>query len=305
MPRASTPSTTSSCARRARWTAWTRAARVTLDDGDRLAVRPPAARDRRRAAPPPHTRRRARRRALPAQRRRLRRAARAPRRGRQRRGRRRRLDRLRGRRLGPPARARRDRDRPAGGPARARARGGGRARSTATSTRDHGVRHADGHRSGGVRGRQKVERVRTSDGATLECDFVVVGVGVQPRTGLAAEAGMAVDDGVLVDARLRTGADGVFAAGDVASAPPPLLRRAHPCRALGERAEPGPGGGAQHARPGRALRATALLLLRPVRRRHGVLRLRTRAGTASSSAATRPPASSSPSGWTATACSRG
>ncbi len=71
-------------------------------------------------------------------------------------------------------------------------------------------------------GDQKVERVRTSDGTELECDFVVVGVGVQPRTGLAAEAGIAVDDGVVVDARLRTGADRVFAAGDVASAHHPF-----------------------------------------------------------------------------------
>jgi 3-phenylpropionate/trans-cinnamate dioxygenase ferredoxin reductase subunit len=71
-------------------------------------------------------------------------------------------------------------------------------------------------------GDQKVERVRTSDGSELECDFVVVGVGVQPRTGLAAEGGIAVDDGVVVDARLRTGAEGVFAAGDVASADHPF-----------------------------------------------------------------------------------
>jgi 3-phenylpropionate/trans-cinnamate dioxygenase ferredoxin reductase subunit len=47
---------------------------------------------------------------------------------------------------------------------------------------------------------------------------VVVGVGVQPRTRLAAEAGIAVADGVTVDAHLRTSAGGVFAAGDVASA---------------------------------------------------------------------------------------
>src|SRR5829696_3609693 len=42
----------------------------------------------------------------------------------------------------------------------------------------------------------RVERVRTSDGRALDCDFVVVGVGVEPRTRLAAEAGIAVTDGV-------------------------------------------------------------------------------------------------------------
>ena len=52
-------------------------------------------------------------------------------------------------------------------------------------------------------GDQTVERVRTSDGRELECDFVVVGVGVQPRVGLAAEADLAVDNGILVDELLE------------------------------------------------------------------------------------------------------
>jgi 3-phenylpropionate/trans-cinnamate dioxygenase ferredoxin reductase subunit len=71
-------------------------------------------------------------------------------------------------------------------------------------------------------GDRAVERVRTSDGRELECDFVVVGVGAQPRTGLAAVAGLAVDDGVVVDAYLRTDDEAVFAAGDVARAHHPF-----------------------------------------------------------------------------------
>jgi 3-phenylpropionate/trans-cinnamate dioxygenase ferredoxin reductase subunit len=67
-----------------------------------------------------------------------------------------------------------------------------------------------------------VERVRTTDGRTIDCDFVVVGIGVEPRVRLAAEAGIAVDDGVLVDERLETDAAGVFAAGDVANAMHPF-----------------------------------------------------------------------------------
>jgi 3-phenylpropionate/trans-cinnamate dioxygenase ferredoxin reductase component len=67
-----------------------------------------------------------------------------------------------------------------------------------------------------------VERVRTSDGRELGCDFVVVGIGVQPRTQLAAAAGIAVDDGILVDEHLQTSAPGVFAAGDVANAHHPF-----------------------------------------------------------------------------------
>jgi 3-phenylpropionate/trans-cinnamate dioxygenase ferredoxin reductase subunit len=67
-----------------------------------------------------------------------------------------------------------------------------------------------------------VERVRTSDGCGLECDFVVVGVGVLPCTELAAASGITVDDGILVDEYLQTSAPDVFAAGDVANAHHPF-----------------------------------------------------------------------------------
>jgi 3-phenylpropionate/trans-cinnamate dioxygenase ferredoxin reductase component len=87
---------------------------------------------------------------------------------------------------------------------------------------DNGVRMLLGTGVEAFEGEGAVERVRTSDGGTLDCDFVVVGVGVQPRVGLAADAGIAVDDGILVDERLQSDAHGVFAAGDVANARHPL-----------------------------------------------------------------------------------
>jgi 3-phenylpropionate/trans-cinnamate dioxygenase ferredoxin reductase component len=55
----------------------------------------------------------------------------------------------------------------------------------------------------------------------LDAALVVAGVGVAPRTALAEEAGLDVDDGILVDAR-RSAAPGMFAAGDVARFPNPL-----------------------------------------------------------------------------------
>ncbi len=67
--------------------------------------------------------------------------------------------------------------------------------------------------------------VTLADGSALEADLVVVGVGVAPNTELAVAAGLATDNGVLVDDRLRTSAPGVFAAGDVANAYHPLLGR--------------------------------------------------------------------------------
>jgi 3-phenylpropionate/trans-cinnamate dioxygenase ferredoxin reductase subunit len=87
---------------------------------------------------------------------------------------------------------------------------------------DHGVQMLLGTGVEAFEGANAVERVRTTDGRELECDLVVVGVGVQPRTGLAAQAGLAVDNGILVDEHLQTGAPGVFAAGDVANAHHPF-----------------------------------------------------------------------------------
>jgi 3-phenylpropionate/trans-cinnamate dioxygenase ferredoxin reductase subunit len=82
---------------------------------------------------------------------------------------------------------------------------------------DHGVRMLLGTGVEAFEGDAAVERVRTSDGRHLDCDFVVVGVGVEPRTELALRAGIAVDNGVVVDEELKTSVPGVFAAGDVAN----------------------------------------------------------------------------------------
>jgi 3-phenylpropionate/trans-cinnamate dioxygenase ferredoxin reductase component len=102
----------------------------------------------------------------------------------------------------------------------------------------HGVELLLGTGVEAFEGAGAVERVRTGDGRELECDFVVVGVGVQPRTQLAAAAGLAVGDGILVDEHLRTDAPGVFAAGDVAGAWHPFygerIRVEHWANALGQ-----------------------------------------------------------------------
>ena len=89
---------------------------------------------------------------------------------------------------------------------------------------EHGVRMLMATGVAAFEGDGAVERVRTSDGRLLDCDFVVVGIGAQPRTGLAARAGLAIGDGILVDDRLQTSAPGVFAAGDVAEAEHPFYR---------------------------------------------------------------------------------
>ncbi|MGH3376966.1 MAG: NAD(P)/FAD-dependent oxidoreductase [Actinoallomurus sp.] len=65
--------------------------------------------------------------------------------------------------------------------------------------------------------------VRLADGTTVTADAVLVGVGISPNAQLAADAGLDVDNGVLVDATLTTSDPGICAAGDVANALHPVL----------------------------------------------------------------------------------
>jgi len=69
----------------------------------------------------------------------------------------------------------------------------------------------------------QVSRVRLTSGESVDADVVVVGVGAQPETGLAEHAGLKVDNGIVVDASLRTSHPDTFAAGDVANAFHPFL----------------------------------------------------------------------------------
>jgi len=66
-------------------------------------------------------------------------------------------------------------------------------------------------------GNGAAQGVRTTDGSVIEGDLVVVGVGASPRDELAREAGLTLENGIVVDEFLRTSAPDVFAAGDVAA----------------------------------------------------------------------------------------
>ena len=61
--------------------------------------------------------------------------------------------------------------------------------------------------------------IALTDGETIEADCAVIGIGATPVTGLAASAGLATDNGIAVDAKLRTSDADIFAAGDCCSFP--------------------------------------------------------------------------------------
>lgn len=82
--------------------------------------------------------------------------------------------------------------------------------------RAHGVDLRLGEGVAALRGHGRVEQVVTASGALIDCDFVVVGVGVSPATGWLDGSGVALGNGVLVDEYCRASAPNVFAAGDVA-----------------------------------------------------------------------------------------
>ena len=91
--------------------------------------------------------------------------------------------------------------------------------------RDHGTELIFEDKVAAFEGAGRVERITTQRGQRVECDFAVVGLGVEPVTELLAGTGVEIDNGVLVDEYCRTSVDGIFAAGDVANHYHPVFKR--------------------------------------------------------------------------------
>lgn len=85
--------------------------------------------------------------------------------------------------------------------------------------RRHGVRIRLGISVVAFEGSENVRAAVLSDGSQVPADLVVIGIGIVPNDELAARAGIAVADGIVVDEYTRTSAPGVLACGDVARHP--------------------------------------------------------------------------------------
>ena len=89
--------------------------------------------------------------------------------------------------------------------------------------RENGVEMHFGEVVSAFEGVAHVERVTTRSGLALECDFAVIGLGIQPQTDLVADTEVKLENGILVDEYCRTSVADIFAAGDVANHLHPVL----------------------------------------------------------------------------------
>lgn len=98
-------------------------------------------------------------------------------------------------------------------------------RALAEIHRGRGVRLLLNDGVASIEGCGRAERVTTVAGESIECDLAIVAVGIEPSVELAANAGAAIDDGIVVDGLCATTLPGVYAAGDVTNAPHPIFGR--------------------------------------------------------------------------------
>ncbi len=86
----------------------------------------------------------------------------------------------------------------------------------------HGVTVKCGVAVLGIEADERRVGITLSDGDVIPVDVLVVGIGAQPRTELAVQAGLAIDNGIAVNERLETSVTDIHAAGDCCSFPHPL-----------------------------------------------------------------------------------
>ena len=91
--------------------------------------------------------------------------------------------------------------------------------------REQGVEFHFGDAVDAFEGSGRVERVVTTAGRRIGCDFAVIGVGVDPAVEIAAGTGIEVENGIVVDEYCRTNVESIYAAGDIANHYHPVFER--------------------------------------------------------------------------------
>ena len=91
--------------------------------------------------------------------------------------------------------------------------------------RDHGVQLLTEDQVVGFEGSVQVTRAITAKGARIDCDFAVLGIGIEPVVDAVSDSQIALDNGILVDEACRTNMPDVYAAGDVANHLHPVFGR--------------------------------------------------------------------------------
>jgi 3-phenylpropionate/trans-cinnamate dioxygenase ferredoxin reductase component len=91
--------------------------------------------------------------------------------------------------------------------------------------REKGVELVPGDEVAELRGNGRVERAVLASGREVEAQVAVFGYGVDPAVGLAQQAGLAVENGIVVNERFEASAPGVYSVGDVAAYWDPLFGR--------------------------------------------------------------------------------
>jgi 3-phenylpropionate/trans-cinnamate dioxygenase ferredoxin reductase subunit len=91
--------------------------------------------------------------------------------------------------------------------------------------REKGVDLVPGEEIGELLGNRRVQAARLRGGRELDAQLAVFGFGVDPAVRLAEEAGLEVDNGIVVNERFETSAPGIYSAGDVAAFWDPLFGR--------------------------------------------------------------------------------
>lgn len=81
---------------------------------------------------------------------------------------------------------------------------------------DEGITIHTGVQIEEIQGDEHVEGVKLSDGRELEADIVIISAGIRPNTKIASEAGIEVESAIVVNEKMETSVEGIFACGDCA-----------------------------------------------------------------------------------------